>query len=143
MLLGEVVKYNSFSSEKKVGMSSSNGNPLLNAHKIALIVISGPSGCGKSTLLKRLFQEYPQKFGFSVSHTTRGPRPGEANGQHYHFTQREEMLEAISKGDFIEFNEFAGNLYGTSKAAVKNVFGQGKQCILDIDLVPPPPARPN
>lgn len=77
------------------------------------LVICGPSGSGKSTLLQRLFAEFPHKFGFSVSHTTRSPRPGEVDGKHYHFTTKEAMTEAIARGEFIESAEFSQNIYGT------------------------------
>lgn len=77
------------------------------------LVLCGPSGSGKSTLLQRLFAEFPHKFGFSVSHTTRNPRPGEVNGKHYHFITKEAMREAIAHGEFIESAEFCKNLYGT------------------------------
>ncbi|KAG0225627.1 guanylate kinase [Actinomortierella wolfii] len=98
------------------------------------IVISGPSGSGKSTFLKRLFAEYPDKFGFSVSHTTRKPRAGEVNGREYNFVTREEFLAGVDRKEFIEHAEFSGNLYGTSVAAVRTVGEQGKICILDIDM---------
>ncbi|KAL5271208.1 hypothetical protein ACHWQZ_G001749 [Mnemiopsis leidyi] len=100
----------------------------------SIVVITGPSGCGKSTLLNRLFDAYPDRFGFSVSHTTRSPRPGEENGVHYHFSQRSEMQQLIEKGEFMEHAEFGSNLYGTSKAAVQNVCDKGQICILDIEL---------
>ncbi|XP_021939607.1 guanylate kinase isoform X2 [Zootermopsis nevadensis] len=98
------------------------------------LVLCGPSGSGKSTLLQRLFAEFPHKFGFSVSHTTRNPRPGEVNGKHYHFITKEAMREAIAHGEFIESAEFCKNLYGTSKAAVQAVMSEGKVCVLDIDV---------
>ena len=77
------------------------------------IVLCGPSGSGKSTLIKMLFDEFPDKFGFSVSHTTRKPRPGEENGKHYYFTSKEEMKKQIEQGEFIETATFSDNLYGT------------------------------
>lgn len=77
------------------------------------LVICGPSGSGKSTLLKRLFKEFPNTFGFSVSHTTRKPRDGEENGVHYHFVNVEEMQAGIENGEFIETAVFSGNMYGT------------------------------
>lgn len=77
------------------------------------LVICGPSGSGKSTLLKRLFKEFPHTFGFSVSHTTRKPRPGEENGVHYHFVTIDDMQAGIKNGDFIETAVFSGNMYGT------------------------------
>ncbi|KAL5520014.1 hypothetical protein ACEPAG_1674 [Sanghuangporus baumii] len=97
------------------------------------LVISGPSGTGKSTLLNRLFQEYPSKFGFSVSHTTRQPRAGEEDGKAYHFVDKEAFLKLRDENGFIETAEFAGNYYGTSKLAVKNVHDEGRRCILDIE----------
>uniref|UniRef100_A0A5F8H4W0 Guanylate kinase n=1 Tax=Monodelphis domestica TaxID=13616 RepID=A0A5F8H4W0_MONDO len=98
------------------------------------VVLSGPSGAGKSTLLKKLFQEFGNIFGFSVSHTTRNPRPGEENGKDYHFVTREEMQRDIDAGEFIEHAEFSGNMYGTSKAAVQAVQAMNRICVLDIDL---------
>ncbi|XP_069366652.1 guanylate kinase isoform X3 [Paralichthys olivaceus] len=98
------------------------------------VVFSGPSGAGKSTLLKKLMKEYDSVFGFSVSHTTRNPRPGEENGKDYHYVTRKIMQAAIDKGDFIENAEFSGNMYGTSKAAVQDVQAKNLICILDIDM---------
>jgi guanylate kinase len=69
----------------------------------------GPSGTGKSTLLKRLFGAHPNTFGFSISHTTRKPREGEANGREYHFVKEEEFMEKVGKGEFIEWAKFGGN----------------------------------
>lgn len=77
------------------------------------LVLCGPSGSGKSTLIKRLFDEFPDTFKFSVSHTTRMPRPDEEDGTHYHFTNKEKMQEQIKNGEFIESATFSGNLYGT------------------------------
>ncbi|XP_026759211.1 guanylate kinase isoform X1 [Galleria mellonella] len=98
------------------------------------LVLCGPSGSGKSTLLKRLLKEFPDKFGFSVSHTTRGPRSGEKDGVHYHFTTKEEMMASIARGEFLESATFSGNMYGTSKRAVEEVRRTGKVCVLDIDI---------
>ncbi|XP_072620081.1 guanylate kinase isoform X5 [Vulpes vulpes] len=84
------------------------------------VVLSGPSGAGKSTLLKRLLQEHGSIFGFSVSH--------------YYFVTREVMQRDIAAGDFIEHAEFSGNLYGTSKAAVRAVQAMNRICVLDVDL---------
>ncbi|XP_035732008.1 guanylate kinase-like isoform X2 [Vespa mandarinia] len=98
------------------------------------LVIAGPSGSGKSTLLERLFKEFPNKFGFSISHTTRTPRAGEENGKHYYFTNKEEMQRQIDNGEFLETASYSGNLYGTSKLAVENVQEAGKICILDIEI---------
>ncbi|GJP72577.1 hypothetical protein CLOP_g3292 [Closterium sp. NIES-67] len=98
------------------------------------VVICGPSGVGKGTLITRLMEEFPGRCGFSVSHTTRKPRPGEEDGVHYNFTAREEMEKEIAEGKFLEKADVHGNLYGTSVAAVKKVTDSGKMCILDIDV---------
>jgi hypothetical protein len=98
------------------------------------IVVSGPSGAGKSTLLKRLFAEYPDRFGFSISHTTRGPRAGEENGREYHFVSREDFTKLVEANGFIENAQFGSNLYGTSVQAVKDVRDRGRICILDIEM---------
>lgn len=98
------------------------------------LVICGPSGCGKSTLLKILMKEYKNYFGFTVSHTTRKPRPGEVDGKDYHFVTRHEMQQAIEKGEFIEYVEYSKNLYGTSKNAIKAVQEKGLVCVLDIEV---------
>eukprot|EP00124_Ichthyophonus_hoferi_P004546 Ihof_evm2s515 gene=Ihof_evmTU2s515 len=99
-----------------------------------ILLCFGPSGAGKSTLLKKLFAEFPNAFGFSVSHTTRQPRAGEQPGKDYHFVTREELLAEVAKGMFIEHAEFSGNIYGTSQQSVKDVLDQGKLCVLDIDV---------
>jgi len=101
--------------------------------KLKPIVLSGPSGCGKSTIIKKLMENYPGKFGFSVSHTTRKPRPGETDGKDYHFAEKESILKQIKNGEFLESAEFSGNVYGTSKKAVQDVLDSGKICIMDID----------
>ncbi|KAJ8100363.1 P-loop containing nucleoside triphosphate hydrolase protein [Lipomyces tetrasporus] len=98
------------------------------------IVISGPSGAGKSTLLKRLFSEYPDTFGFSVSHTTRKPRPGEEDGIAYHFVDRPTFEKLVRENAFLEHAQFSGNYYGTSIKSVEDVGTKGKTCILDIDM---------
>ncbi|KAL4896349.1 P-loop containing nucleoside triphosphate hydrolase protein [Aspergillus ambiguus] len=98
------------------------------------IVVSGPSGTGKSTLLKRLFNEYPDTFGFSVSHTTRAPRPGEEDGVAYNFTTKDAFLDLVSKNGFIEHAVFGGNHYGTSVAAVRDIAEKSRICVLDIEM---------
>ena len=86
------------------------------------------------TIVNRLMQDYPQLFGFSVSHTTRGPRPGEENGVHYNFVTKEEFEAAIANQEFIEYAHVHTNYYGTSIAAVDKVGKAGKVCFLDIDV---------
>ncbi|KAJ8604979.1 hypothetical protein CTAYLR_006889 [Chrysophaeum taylorii] len=98
------------------------------------LVIAGCSGAGKGTLIAKLTEWDKNSFGFSVSHTTRDPRPGEVDGQHYHFTDNETMKRDIAAGLFLESACVHGNYYGTSKAAVEEVQDEGKICILDIDV---------
>lgn len=98
------------------------------------VVVAGPSGVGKGTLIGKVHAEFPALFGFSVSHTSRGPRPGEEEGVHYHFTAGEQIEEEVKAGKFIEHAIVHGRHYGTSVAAVETVRNQGKICVLDIDV---------
>ncbi|PNW78908.1 hypothetical protein CHLRE_09g394102v5 [Chlamydomonas reinhardtii] len=98
------------------------------------LVLVGPSGVGKGTLAKRLMDGAPERFGFSVSHTTRAPRPNEQHGVHYYYTTKEQFAKEIGEGKFLEYAEVHGNLYGTSVAAVRDVLESGRVCILDIDV---------
>lgn len=98
------------------------------------LVVVGPSGVGKGTLIAMLQREFPDKFGFSVSHTTRAPRPGEVNGTHYNFVDKATMERDIASGKFLEHANVHQNIYGTSFAAVRAVSKQGRICILDIDV---------
>ena len=96
-----------------------------------LFVISAPSGAGKSTLLELLRTE--ADFIYSVSCTTRPPRPGEVDGRDYHFLSREEFNSRIGAGDFIEFAEVHGNFYGTLRANVLQHLDEGRDVLIDID----------
>ncbi|KAL2911642.1 hypothetical protein HK105_208906 [Polyrhizophydium stewartii] len=98
------------------------------------LVVSGPSGSGKSTLLEKLFAKFPDSFGFSVSHTTRQPRPGETPGKSYHYISREEFDTMVAESKFIEHAEFSGNCYGTSIAAIEAVKASGRICVLDLEV---------
>lgn len=98
------------------------------------IVISGPSGAGKSTILKRLFDEYPDRFGFSVSHTTRNPRGEEKDGVEYHFVTKDQFNDLVEKKGFVEHATFGSNSYGTSIAAIEDIEKKGRTCILDIEM---------
>jgi guanylate kinase len=97
-----------------------------------LIVISAPSGAGKTTLCRRLVAEL-RGIEFSVSHTTRPPRPGEVEGVDYHFIPREEFERRRDHGEFLEWAVVAGHLYGTAAEAVRQVTGKGVDVLLDID----------
>jgi len=98
-----------------------------------LFVISAPSGAGKSTILKKLLAKVPN-LAFSVSHTTRAPRPGESNGREYHFVDRPAFEGMRANQAFIEWAEVHGNLYGTSRAAIEAQQTQGIDVFLDIDV---------
>lgn len=98
------------------------------------VVVCGPSGVGKGTLLRRLIADHPDNFAYSVSHTTRNPRPGEVNGVDYHFCEKPDMEKMISAFQFIEYARVHSNLYGTSIAAVRSVGEAGKTCLLEIDV---------
>lgn len=98
-----------------------------------LFVISAPSGTGKTTILKRVISEL-QNVVFSISHTTREPRSGEKEGVDYFFVSRQSFETIKQRGDFLEWAEVHGNLYGTSSHAVHELTAQGKDIILDIDV---------
>jgi guanylate kinase len=98
-----------------------------------LIVFTGPSGVGKGTLLKALRQRYPS-LQLSISATTRAPRSGEVQGRDYFFLSREDFLAMVERGEFLEWAEFAGNLYGTPKAPLANQIATGHWVILEIEL---------
>jgi len=96
------------------------------------IVVSAPSGAGKSSICRRLLQVHPE-IRFSVSCTTRSPRPGEIDGQDYFFLSPEEFQKRIEQGDFAEWEENFGNLYGTSMQAMKESLAAGATILLDIE----------
>ena len=98
-----------------------------------LLVVSGPSGVGKGTIINRLF-EMDDNLYFSVSATTRQPRPGEVNGVHYSFKTKEEFEHDIETGEMLEHAQFSGNYYGTPKSAVERKLDQGKDVVLDIEI---------
>lgn len=99
-----------------------------------LYIVSAPSGAGKSSLIKAyLEQESETTTQVSVSHTTRDPRPGEVNGQHYHFVTADTFKAMIANNDFFEWAQVFDNFYGTSKAAIEQTLAQGIDVFLDID----------
>lgn len=97
-----------------------------------LIVISGPSGAGKGTICKALLEK--NKFWLSVSATTRSPRKGEIDCENYYFLSKEEFIDRIDKGDFLEYAEVYGNYYGTPRSNVIEMLESGKDVILEIDI---------
>lgn len=98
-----------------------------------LFVISGPSGAGKSTVIGKLM-EMRDDLAFSVSVTTRSPRPGEQDGVDYYFVDMERYNAMIADGELLEHAEFAGNGYGTPKIPVLKLMDQGKNVLLDIEV---------
>ncbi len=96
-----------------------------------LFVISGPAGTGKGTVIKHLLET--GEFFYSVSATTRAPRPGEEHGVNYYFISREDFEAGIAAGDMLEHAEYVGNLYGTPKSAVEDALAEGKNVILEIE----------
>ena len=98
-----------------------------------LIIVSGPSGAGKSVLASRVLQEMPH-LKFSVSYTTRAPRGAEQNGVEYFFVNREEFQALIQGNDLLEWAEYYGNFYGTSRAFVDGLLRKGEDVLLDIDI---------
>lgn len=98
-----------------------------------LYVISGPSGVGKGTLVNLLLLKHPELI-LSVSATTRQPRPGEVNGQHYFFVEKDVFMDRVKKGKFLEWAEFAGNYYGTDSSFVEENLNKGRKVLLEIDV---------
>lgn len=101
-------------------------------NKGLMIVISGPAGSGKGTVNAHLLDT--GDFAYSVSATTRAPRPGEVDGVNYHYISREEFLRRIDSGDMLEYTEYCGNYYGTPKKEAEEVLNAGKHLILEIEV---------
>jgi len=101
-------------------------------HQGKLFIFSAASGTGKTSLAKALVEQMPS-VAFSVSHTTRAPRPGEQHGVHYYFISQKDFDEMVAANRFLEHAKVFDNSYGTSRAVVENMLGQGKNIILDID----------
>ncbi|BCD85766.1 guanylate kinase [Pseudomonas solani] len=97
-----------------------------------LYIVSAPSGAGKTSLVKALIDAEPQ-IRVSVSHTTRDMRPGEVDSVNYHFVSREQFVQMLEHGDFLEHAEVFGNLYGTSQRWLQKTLAEGFDLILEID----------
>ena len=97
-----------------------------------MFVLSSPSGAGKTTIARKLLRE-DEDIAMSVSVTTRPPRPGETDGKDYHFTDRADFEAKVEEGEFLEWAEVFGNLYGTPKAAIKAGLKDGQDFLFDID----------
>jgi len=99
-----------------------------------LVVMSGPSGVGKGTIRKALFQIPDNNFCYSVSMTTRKPRPGEIDGVDYFFVSREEFEKNIQEGRLLEHAEFVGEFYGTPLSYIEQKLSEGKEVIIEIEV---------
>ena len=98
-----------------------------------LFIVSAPSGVGKTTIIREVMKAR-RDLCFSVSSTTRPPRPGEISGKDYHFTSREEFLNGVRAGDFLEWAEVHGRFYGTGAGPIRDWLELGRDVLLDIDV---------
>jgi guanylate kinase len=98
----------------------------------SLFIVAAPSGSGKSTLVNALLAREPD-ICLSISYTSRGPRPGEEDGKHYHFVTREKFEEMAGDGDFFEYAIVHGDLKGTARQSVEPLLAAGKDVLLEID----------
>jgi guanylate kinase len=103
------------------------------ARQLPVFVITGPSGAGKGTLIKRLVERHPD-LEVAVSATTRPQRPGEKNGREYWFLTEAEFVERIDAGEFLEHVTFVGGRYGTLRSELDRLRGEGKVCILELEI---------
>lgn len=101
-------------------------------NKGMLIVVSGPSGCGKGTVLAEILKS--DRIFYSVSATTRSPRPGEMDGVNYYFLTKEKFEKLIEEDGMLEYASYCGNYYGTPKKPVEDMLEQGKHVILEIEV---------
>ena len=99
-----------------------------------LIVLSGPSGVGKGTVRKALFSQPGNDFQYSVSMTTRQPRPGEVNGEDYFFVSKEEFEQHIREGQMLEYAKYVDNYYGTPLKYINDTLDEGKDVFLEIEV---------
>ena len=102
------------------------------ARRGLLIILSSPSGAGKSTLAKRLLA-WDTGMRFSISATTRAPRPGEEHGREYYFHTREEFIQMVDRGEMLEHAEVFGNFYGSPKGPVESAINGGQDVLFDVD----------
>ncbi|MGD0437250.1 MAG: guanylate kinase [Bryobacteraceae bacterium] len=100
---------------------------------ISVFIISAPSGSGKSTLVHRLLETVPD-LTFSISYTTRPPRPAEKDGVDYNFISRDDFGARLARSEFLEYAEVFGNYYGTNRASFEKAVQEGRDLVLDIDV---------
>lgn len=102
-------------------------------NKGRVFIISGPSGSGKDTVLKKVFEKLPE-IAFSISSITRPMRSGEIEGEKYNFITREKFETMLKNDEFLEYNSFVGNYYGTPKTPVINCIENGKDMLIEVDV---------
>ncbi len=102
-------------------------------HRGRVIVVSGPGGVGQGTVVQALRRRHPD-LAVSISATTRPRRPGEVDGEHYHFVDRRTFLDMVERGEFLEWAEFNGNLYGTPWSSIADAVADGQVVVLEIDV---------
>ena len=100
-----------------------------------LIIFAGPSGVGKGTILKELLKDKSLNLAYSISMTTRAPRPGEVDGESYFFVSKEAFEKAIENDELLEYARYVDNYYGTPKFYVDAQISEGKNVILEIETV--------
>jgi guanylate kinase len=99
-----------------------------------VVVLAAPSGGGKTTIARALRTRFPERLGYSVSATTRRARPGERDGEAYHFLTRDEFVRRRDAGEFLEWASYAGELYGTLRREVDQVLASGRHVVLDVEV---------
>ena len=105
-----------------------------NVKKGLLIILSGPSGVGKGTVRQELFKDDSLNLAYSISMTTRKPRPTERDGIDYFFVEEDEFKEKIENGELLEYAKFVGNYYGTPRFYVEKLLSEGKNVVLEIEV---------
>ncbi len=99
-----------------------------------LVIISSPSGGGKTSVIQKILKKYPDQYAYSISATTRKPRPGEVDGKDYFFLSEAQFQKDIENNYFLEYENVHGYLYGTPKAYIEKRIMEGKKVLLDIDV---------
>ena len=130
-----------FRDDVKLDESMANGEEVaLEGEDVAIssdrrpIAIAGPSGASKRKLIEKLVSKYGRSFAKKVSHTTRAPREGEVNGQHYHFVAKEAFNVLRDGDDLLEYNSFDGDDFGTSRKVVEGIIAAGKIPIMEMEM---------